>query len=286
MAKGQPLDSNWKYAENYVHPATSAVMSGAKIVTSWKFGWFGKLMLALEMAHDSKLVYDGIYKQAEEIRADYNKDITKQFTDYAPAFKYMHLNMKQLVNEELAIAVADHVRGDIKHLDQYATSFAGQLGVSGGQYLKYGAFSNPTYKYFNVTKTPEQIAYKAFETDGARYNLVGNNFGQVIEYADKIQEAGFYIFEEAIFSEAAMTCLKPSLSLKSITNQQIVEVLTTCSAKIDPDFMNLPYNQALLSAYNNTDMDLSICSGAKNEIGQFAECAKVIGSDFFLESHA
>jgi hypothetical protein len=83
-----------------------------------------------------------------------------------------------------------------------------------------------------------------------------------------------------------MTCLKPSLSLKSITNQQIVEVLTTCSAKIDPDFMNLPYNQALLSAYNNTDMDLSICSGAKNEIGQFAECAKVIGSDFFLESHA
>ena len=137
----------------------------------------------------------------EKVRNEYNTGIDNLWKEYEEQVKQIHLEGRE-IGEELARKVSDK-REKRKAEQQDKTSLWGWFGIKGHNFKKYAwdenrlkfwkyyswIYSNPDYDYFKTQgKTPEEIFYSAFHTDGSDLGLQGNHIGKKVKLWKEIRE--------------------------------------------------------------------------------------------------
>lgn len=130
-----------------------------------------------------------------EIRNSYNEMVTNAYKSYfSPKFKEIH-DQDMCFGEDLA-REAFEARDYIKSLHQEETSMIGNFVIGVRNLYKYGSWSNPGYDYFAKFKTPEEIAYSAFKTNGSDLGLANNGFGEVYSQWKDLHEDNPELYPE------------------------------------------------------------------------------------------
>lgn len=120
------------------------------------------------------------------VRDSYNDRVTSAYSnDFARKFKEFHDN-EQCFGDELA-REAFGERTRIKEEHQSQTSVLGRIAIWVRNLWTYGG-ANASYEGLSKTKTPEEIAYSAFKTDGKDLGLTGNGFGDKLEVWKAIRD--------------------------------------------------------------------------------------------------
>lgn len=141
-----------------------------------------------------------------EIRKSYNEQITQKYeNEFKEKFASFHKN-QQCFGEPLA-REAFEARHMIKEAHQQETTWYGNIAIGLHNIYKYGSWNNPDYDYFiRQGKTPEDIAYSAFKTDGSDLGLENNGFGETLKIWAALRDSQT-IYPEDI-SNTSATCFK------------------------------------------------------------------------------
>ncbi len=187
----------------------------------------------------------------KEIRHNYNDHINLAYQNkFKQIFKSIHEENKCI--GDIIARDAFETRHSIKEEHQEQTPLLGNIVIGARQFLyyhlkpvfthpKYTAtkiydkglkylISNPDYDYFiNIAgKTPEQIAYSAFKTDGKNLNLADNGFGEILALSEQLKKyIPVELYPEHITSTAA-ECFKTSLEEREINEQSVCEAFKLC----------------------------------------------------------
>lgn len=141
-----------------------------------------------------------------DVRKSYNEKITQKYeSEFKGTFASFH-EKEMCFGDEVARA-AFEARHTIKEAHQGETSFFGKVAIGVHNLAKYGSWSNPDYDYFIAQgKTPEEIAYSAFKTDGSDLGLENNGFGEVLKVWQALKSE-HNVYPEEISSET-VACFK------------------------------------------------------------------------------
>lgn len=120
---------------------------------------------------------DPIPSSDELVRQSYNAKVTAAYHEFLKKALEFHDN-GQCFGPELA-REAFETRNAIKEAHQAQTSWLGRAAIYVRNLLTYGA-GNVTFESLSKNKTPEELAYSAFKTDGSDLGLEGNGFADIL----------------------------------------------------------------------------------------------------------
>jgi hypothetical protein len=124
-----------------------------------------------------------------EVRDMYNKAVMQEYEKFKAKAAIIHQN-KQSIATPLA-KEAFETRHHIKLAHREETSYIGGTLIAARNLWKYGSPSGPTYEYLRKQgKTPEEIAYSAFKTDGSDLGLANNGVGEALQIWQVIKSTG------------------------------------------------------------------------------------------------
>jgi|GEM_PF-3628926 len=133
----------------------------------------------------------------KDIRESYNAMVNDAYQEFIKTAAEFHDN-GQCFGEDVA-RNAFATRDAIKKAHQTETSWLGQAAILLRNVFLYRS-SNVSYEGLSRKKTPEEIAYSAFKTDGRDLGLNGNGLGDILDTWKAIKDVST-IYPEAITQE-------------------------------------------------------------------------------------